>query len=219
MTSPSRGAPCATRASDCTPAGRRPLGRRARRYDARGFPARAAQLLPLPRRPDRPSSVAAAGSARSSGTWADQRPLVGNGPFVLAEHDDSHSYSAPTRTGRAAAGTSARSTSELFGTSPTLTPSGAVAVMTPFAVRLRVRRTASLSRRHDCPERPGAGDSLPRLPVRPRPARRRHRPQGAGARRSTERALHWLQAGDPAGRGGFIPPTMPGHSHRVDAGL
>ena len=25
--------------------------------------------------------------------------------------------------------------------------------------------------------------------------------------------------GDPTGTGGFVPPTMPGHSHRVAAGL
>ena len=145
---------------------------------------------------------------RSATAWRRPESLVGNGPFVLAEVDDEGArLTRQPALALGLAATSARCTS-----SSRARDEARSTAWLAGRYDLQLVRDAPTSPRHGRGARADALDDLPRLQRRARADGGRARAPGASPTRSTARR----SCGPPgvdhaAGRGGAIPPVMPGH--------
>jgi ABC-type transport system substrate-binding protein/class 3 adenylate cyclase len=144
--------------------------------------------------------------------WYEERPLVGNGPFVLEEADEQRARLVASPRWRGARGNILEIEVDF------------VASDEEVAARWRRGRydfvlfLRATERGENTVIDSSAGMSTEYLAFRTdRPPLDDVRVRRALAHAIDRRryAQHSGRPGDPAGAGGFIPPTMPGHSHRV----
>jgi ABC-type transport system substrate-binding protein/class 3 adenylate cyclase len=144
--------------------------------------------------------------------WYEERPLVGNGPFVLEESDERGARLIASPTWHGPRGNILEIEGDFVASDEEVAARWRRGRY-DFVLFLRVTErdentvidssagmsTAYLAFRTD---RPPLDDVHVRRALAHAIDRRRY-------------ARHSGRPGDPAGAGGFIPPTMPGHSHRV----
>jgi ABC-type transport system substrate-binding protein len=150
--------------------------------------------------------------------WHRSVPLVGNGPFVLVAQDDEHVVleAAPTWSG--ARGNVAEVTIELE-------PSAAAAVDRWRRGDYDVLDQLFGARAGAAGDDDAVVQRLPGMTTWYVGLNASYPPfDDVRVRRAIAHAVDGRAAaarlqGNPAGRGGFLPPTMPGHSHRVAPGF